>query len=645
MTRTFALRARLDLIILVALTIGSGIWATQFWNTWTARGGQSAFYQLYFEPAVMIACGRGFVISKVQPKPLEDFLFQRTDRFDCADLPPDLALDPEHIYQGAWFYLETTVGWAWRVLGISWSGMGPLFGLLFAISVGLAFGILRLSMNAPFAALGAIGLALSSSQLLNLPHLRDYAKAPFALALVLIIGVLVSKPPTTRRVLSLAAAYGAVLGVGYGFRTDFLAFVPVFLIVVAAFLECAFISRIPLKAAAIALCLAVFVIVSWPVTHAVYEKGGCQWHVALLGLQSPFDPSLRVEPAVYDFGHAYADSYVEGVVNGYRWRLQPGDPKLVFCSPEYDAYSGAYLRGIFTTFPADFVTRAYASALQVVELPYQHFTAPMADWAAPLYAVRAGVLQPNHRWGLAFVIVAIWLAGMASLRLATFLVLFLAYFGGYPAVQFQERHYFYLEFIGWWAIAFVAQRALVSPAMIRAMWAERSTRLVAASRSAALLIVVGLVAASALAAVRWYQAKQVRQLLATYTAAPTVPVPATASALEGIAPNEWPQLLEVIVPHTECGESPSITFRYDQSDSNQDFTRTITLPHASVGGTRIFVPVFQGYAGLVTPIGCAVEVRRVTDLRTHPILVGAVLPQSWESLPLYQRLVDWEVAR
>ena len=37
----------------------------------------------------MIACGRGFVISRHQPKPLEDFLFLRTDRFDCADLPAD----------------------------------------------------------------------------------------------------------------------------------------------------------------------------------------------------------------------------------------------------------------------------------------------------------------------------------------------------------------------------------------------------------------------------------------------------------------------------------------------------------------------------------------------------------------------------
>jgi len=34
----------------------------------------------------------------------------------------------------------------------------------------------------------------------------------------------------------------------------------------------------------------------------------------------------------------------------------------------------------------------------------------------------------------------------------------------------------------------------------------------------------------------------------------------------------------------------------------------------------------------------------VSDLRRFPLLLGAVLLPEWESLPLHQRLTDWEAA-
>ena len=68
---------------------------------------------------------------------------------------------------------QLTVGWTWKLLGISWSGIGPLFGVLFGITVALSFAIFRLGMNVALAALCSVGLAVSSMHLLNLPHLRD----------------------------------------------------------------------------------------------------------------------------------------------------------------------------------------------------------------------------------------------------------------------------------------------------------------------------------------------------------------------------------------------------------------------------------------------------------------------------------------
>ena len=42
--------------------------------------------------------------------------------------------------------------------------------------------------------------------------------------------------------------------------------------------------------------LAAFAVVSWPIVTAVSEQGGCQWHVALLGLQATSDEPLGVAP-------------------------------------------------------------------------------------------------------------------------------------------------------------------------------------------------------------------------------------------------------------------------------------------------------------------------------------------------------------
>ena len=314
---------RWELLIVVVVFAGSGAWSTQFWNTWTTQGNTPEFYQSYFEPAVMVACGKGFVTSNPQPAALGRFLARQQDAFDCRELPADLRVGREALVTEAWTYLQYTVGWAWRLLGISWSGMGPLFGLFFGTSTLIAYGILRLGMGRTLAALCAAGFATSSLHLINLPHLRDYSKAPFTLALVLILGVLVTTPVKRGVVLALAAAYGAVLGLGYGFRTDLLINLPVIVIALFAFVPGRLRDHLILKGLATAAFLAAFVVVSWPITSAVYAKGGCQWHVALLGLQSPFDEHLRMAPAPYDFGYRYEDGYVIRGVQGFAKRTQP----------------------------------------------------------------------------------------------------------------------------------------------------------------------------------------------------------------------------------------------------------------------------------------------------------------------------------
>lgn len=632
--------------IAMVLLIGSGWWAAQFWNTWTARGGQPVFYQSYFEPAVMVACGKGFVASLHQPQSLQAFLSLRRDTFDCRDLPDDLKAGREYLYQEAWIYLQTAVGWSWQILGISWSGMGPLFGLLFGAVTAVAYGAFRLGMGRALAVVCACLLATSPMQLANLPHLRDYAKAPFTLALVFLLGVMVSRPVRRNRLLMLAVAYGAVLGIGYGVRTDLLINVPLVFVTLFGFLPGGITRHLALKASAAVVCLATFGAVSWPATSAVYTKGGCQWHVALLGLQSPFDDYLRVSPAPYDFGHAYSDGYIRQVTEGFVNRTQPGAAPIGYCTHAYDVATGQYIQNIATTFPADLATRAIASIAQIVELPIRKIRTPMAEWSAGLYRARAFVLRPNHRWGAYFTLAAVILISMKSVRLGLFLGLLLAYCGGYPAIQFDERHYFHLEFLGWWAFGvvlhhgFLSARALLArPEQWRLEWKQAARNVAVVGFSCAFL-------GSLLIAARWYQARNARDLMRAYVAAPKVLIEDPGQPLSGIAANAWPQLLEVRIDGATCAVAPAMTAHYDAASENKGLTRTITVRSpVRAGITRIYVPVFSEFSGLVfsgTSDGCVTQVSRLGDLAPFPLVLNATLPPDWEERPLYQRLTDWE---
>jgi len=640
-------RVLTESVIVLAVFLASAIWATSFWHAWTAQGNRGAFYQTYFEPAVMIACGKGFVISNPQPKPLEDFLWERRQTFECSEIPADTPLGTRFLYQGAWRYLLTAVGLGWKITGIGWNSIGPIVGTGFGISIAVAYGIFRLAMGQWLALIAVAGLAVSSTQLLNMPHLRDYAKTPFTLLLVLLIGLLVTLPVRRWLVLSLAAACGVVIGVGYGFRTDFLINIPLPIAAVFLFLQGGVLRNLLLKTAAAAVFVATFAVVSWPITSTVYERGGCQWHVSLLGLQAPFDDYLRIAPAPYTFGHAYSDSYIDRLVNGYRWRHEPEVPQLVFCSHEYDVESGAYLQRIVRTFPADILARSYASVLQVVELPFRGLRPPVAGWFEGLYQARAEWLRPDHRWGLFASALAIMMLAATSVRLALVVLMLLVYFGGYPAVQFQERHYFHLEFIGWWAIGLViaqlwrAAGELRAGLVPRAEWQRRVVRATASAAGILLLLV------TTLTAVRAYQSSQVRPLLQSYIDAPKVAVDAPGEPLAGVTATQWPQLLEVQIDQAACGDSPAVTFKYDTVQVGLDFTATVALSRRSTapGVTRMFVPVYEKFIGIESSDaqpGCVVGVSRLADVRPFPLLLGATLPPDWANRPLYQRLADWE---
>jgi hypothetical protein len=639
------LRSRtVDLVIGALLFAGSAVWGFTQWHRLVANG-QPFYYQTYFEPALMIACGKGFVIAQ-QPVPaITAFLAQQQDHFSCDAIPADTVLGTSGMYQGAWRYLLLTVGTTWRVLGISWKGLGPLFGVLFAATITAVYAICRLAMVPLLALLCASGLCVSQLQLVYLPVLRDYAKAPFTLALIFVLGLLVTKPPSRKRVLSIAMAYGVILGVGYGFRSDFLASIPPFFIAVTLFLDGGLRRNWRLKSAACLVCTITFVVTAWPVIRSVSRTGGCQWHTVLLGFPTGFSRPLGIVEGPYKHLRVYSDNFVYATVTSYAARLHPDVGHIGYCDPTYDAATGRYFMDLAAHFPADMIARAYASTLRIVELPFS-WGRTRQEYFDVQFPDPAGA----KRYGATIIVAALVLATIGSVRIGLFLMFFLLYFGGYPALQFHARHYFHLEFISWWAGGFVLH-SLALRTYGRLATSLARAELVQPLRRAAVTFTAAVVLlTSILWAARAYQQTNARRLFEAYLAMQKEPVPLphwtadTVISIPRTAMRSDPETADVVqidVNRWLCGDRSTITLRYDQS-VRREFARRIAVGRddSVQGPTRIVTPVYDHFTGVELsdmPAGCVQSVARARPPVTIPLLLEVVLPPRWRTTRLYQR--------
>jgi hypothetical protein len=592
----------------------------------------------------MIACGKGFVVARPQVPAMVPFLWRQTDTFSCGAIPAGAALGTEDLFQqGSWRYLMLAVGWTWRWFGVSWSALGPLFAVLFGATIGALYAVFRLGTNQLLAATGALLLCFSPMHLRYLLVLRDYTKAPFTLVLMFMIGLLVVRRPSGRSTIAIAAAYGVVLGAGYGFRTDFLGDVPPFFVALFLFLGGGVARNLPLKLAATGVCAAAFALTAWPVLSSLdRSRGGCEWHVVVLGFASSFAGPMDLEPAPYEVNREYLDEFAYTNVTSYAGRVHPGVGHIEYCAPSYGTATKAYLRDVITTFPADVVVRAYASALRIVELPFIAGANEDASLYPPPRVFGVGV-------GLLLALGAVALAAAIEIRRGLFLAFFIVYFGGLPAAQYDARHFFHLEFMAWWAAAFLLHASVVGiAARVRtgrwsidpAAWL-RSTAVVA---GCALALVLGLSAA------RLYQQAAVRSLVAAYLSAPRETVPLGRSG-ETVAPQapvrvsphsdpETADFVAVDVNASRCGAHATVAFRYEDG-ARRPFSRVFEVPRdASPGLSHIFMPVYERFGRLEftdAPAGCIDGVYRVRGATRFPLLLEAMLRPDWRRAPLYQR--------
>jgi len=640
-----------------------------------ASGQQPYFYQAEFGPAVALSCGLGLT-NLESNEALAAFLLLKTDRFSCNQLPADVSTRPLNQLQAVSRYLEESVATVWAARGISWSGLDVLYAVLSAVVAGALFGLFRIAMNGFTAMAGTLLVISSPLHVDNLPHLRDYAKAPFLLVLLLLMALMIVGAVRVRRLATLAAVAGLVLGIGLGFRNDLLITIPPLLVILVLLVRRGYPYKVRLGC--VGLFLSVFLAAGAPIIRA-YGAGNNSGHFVMLGMMAPFDMPLGIRPGPYEIGPFYDDMYAAAQISSEVDHTRATSALRQIGSADYDRATTHVLLRVVRLLPADLLIRAWSASLQVLVAPFtpQAARLPVAywwGWLNPRGAVSGYV--PS----LAPVVPGLTIAVLIGLALrhwkfAVGLAIFIAVFLGGAALQFHDRHYFYLGFVGWW-IVLVAVSASVG-------WVFRSVhKLTAGTRQFALptwenvrpvvILVAGVSCGLPVVffTARHYQQAKVGALFNAYLRAPTRPMTVHRS-IDGeavlVAPDRglfvggdrlWEMstaFLRFDFDGVNCAfASFPMTLRYRRTERAANFTATWTPGSLLSGRATVFVPVYR----LTFPLGtggvgseefeglqlsraqaaCLTTVQLAQPPPDAPILLSAWLPVDWRSSPLFQQL-------
>jgi hypothetical protein len=662
-----------DAALVLALFAASFAVSFAAMRVFRANGIRPWFYQGNFEPAVMMACGRGFVASTPQtvPRALVDFLQLRRNDFDCALLSASLPRT-QVTWNGTWYYLYGTTAAVWRLVGITWTALDGLVALFGAVVTIALYGLFRLVAAWWLAAATALLLTISPANLVQMLSLRDYSKAPFVLTAILILAALVARPMGFWRVMLFAAAYGVLVGFGYGIRNDLAVMAPFGVLVVLLLLPGSLRTHVVRNVLAAALVIVLFVAVAWPALQGMKSGGGCQFHYALLGLTTPLTNEMGIIQPLYRFGDHFLDTFVDLKVGDYATRVSNLSlPNL--CDPDYDIASGQLYMQMATTFPADFAAHAYGSVLSILRAG---LSIPAAMQAAAPFSSSSFVARLygrlDHITGLVaplgplLTLAAVGVAWARSARLGLALTVFVLFLTGYPAIEFEQRHWFHLRFIPWWAALMVGSELLRRRGQ---RWSR--PELVRAAVGIAGLV---LALAIALAALRLVQARTAGSLISRYESEPTVEIPIErqngAFVRVDWRPRDYAQppghrgsdFLVVTLDSANCAGATPLTFnvKYDADVVSHDMSTNVAVarPAGTAAATRLFVPVywqgfqdqtylkFSGIEVIGAPATCVGHVGRVANRASLPLWVEMQLPADWSTERLYQsirapRLVVW----
>lgn len=548
------------------------------------------------------------------------------------------------------------------------AGLAFTYGFLYGTVAALSYALFRLGMGRFLAGLASLALVMSPVHLHNLiPSIfRDYLKAPFILAVFLIMGLLVVRPYQRNLVFALAALGGVVIGVGAWFRPDVLIAAPPFGVTLIFFLPGSIKDGLKERLIAAGIFMVTVAWFSLPMLTSP-SIGPMN---ALSGFMAPNNARLGVTDTAYDWGYLKTDEFV--MANSYA-QAEAAAPqgRFTFAQPEYLRVASKNIRLIVTNFPADMLARTYASVSKVLELPFAYQQPPFAvsnHLIRLIYSWRSVLIGLLGGAGLILTVICLLIICARSLRQAIFCFLFLVYFAGYPVLQFQGRHYFHLEFIGLWSLGFLAQ-ALVSSAgwLKRGQWQQDVPWL----RVAVFTLGSSVLVFGSLAAARAYQSKRVEHIVKSYTEAeveslPLLKLPAGKGKVLVTSPRLAKPPKGALAVDFLAAEfvrkdgQPTVwpTLWYEKKTKGPGrpgFSRALQIELPRHGARRVFFPAinyrssmlggttrFKGIMLSAAEAGTLKTLKRIKDTSALPMLLTITIPPSGGRSALAQHITRWE---
>jgi hypothetical protein len=243
-----------------------------------------------------------------------------------------------------------------------------------------------------------------------------------------------------------------------------------------------------------------------------------------------------------------------------------------------------------------------------------------------------------------------------SLRLGLAVTTAILFLTGYPAVQFEARHWFHLRFIPWWCGAMV----------LTALWQRRTERWewVRVRRGGLAVAMVLVALAVALSVIRVLQAGSVRRLVNGYLELATEPLE-TGPIAGAFIPVRWnpsdygtqpfhrgSDMLVITLDASRCGgQAPTLHVAYDADAPSHDLSNDIAVAGPRPGSpARVFVPIFwQGlehqtylrFRGIQVdnaPPECVSSVARVRDRGAVAQWLQVDASPGWADGPLYESM-------
>lgn len=453
---------------------GANRGSTRFQLNETPRSILSMLY-----PAVFFAAGRGMGTSDIGNIPeLQSFIFDGHPYFDPESIPTGTQIRPlDTPFECTHIYILYAVGIFWRLFGISYSVLYIFCACICGLCACLLYGIFRLGLGRMLSLFMAIGVCLSPLMMSSSLDIRDYFKAPFFLAIFWILGLLVIRAVSKKKLVILAILSGAIIGIGIGTRPDIMIALPP---VVLCLILCRSDGTIKAwhKSTAIALFIGFFLACgALPLRGMMLDRGQqLTHHTYFMGLSDPYEKSFGFGGASYaDF--SFPDEVILAMVNTYARRQGdfrpminpntseykramgdlnaplPVDPLLLFRGDLYGSRGREFMWAYIRTFPADLVTRAWCALRATLQAhgAVSTYGFPDGNFPSGLLGFFLSFLQKLAvhlgAYGLFYIVCALFLVAVKDLKASVLIFLLLAWFGGGTSLSFQFRHMFYLAFV------------------------------------------------------------------------------------------------------------------------------------------------------------------------------------------------------